>query len=128
MTTPAIKVEGLDQLRRELRRVKDSELNAEMKRIHQDLAEEVLDRARPNVPVRSGALKRSLRGSGTVRDAVGRAGKKAVPYAAAIHWGRRGMRARPFLRTAAEKIERDIVDRYDRAVAQMLDRTIKGKR
>lgn len=129
MPQPAVRVEGLDELRRELRRVKDSELNDAMKQIHQDLAREVIQRAQPNVPVKSGALRASLRGAGTVRDAIGRVGKASVPYAAPIHWGwkARNIEPRPFLTDAAEALERDIVDRYDRQVADMLDRVI-GRR
>lgn len=127
--TRAIRVEGLDELRRELRRVKDRELDEEMKQIHLDLAREVVEKARRNVPVKSGRLRDSLRPSGTVRDAVGRAGKASVPYAPIVHWGwpARGIPSRPFLREAAEAIERDITDRYDAQVEQMLDRVIKGR-
>lgn len=123
---PAVRVEGLDELRRSLRRVKDAELDQEMKKIHLDLAREVLQLAEPKVPVRTGALKASLRAAGTVRDAIGRVGKASVPYAAPVHWGwaARGIKPRPFLTDAAEALERDIVDRYDRQVAEMLDRTI----
>lgn len=116
----------MDELRRELRRVKDSELDDEMKQIHAELAREVVAKAEPNVPVRSGALKASLRAAGTVRDAIGRVGKASVPYAPPIHWGwkARNIAPQPFLTNAAAEIEQDITDRYDRDVAQMLDRVI----
>lgn len=129
MGQPGIQVEGLDELRRELRRVRDSELDATMKLIHVELAREVIDKALPNVPVRSGALKGTVRAAGTVRDAIGRAGKASVPYAPIIHWGwpARGIPSRPFLRDAAQSIERDIEDRYDKQVSDMLDRVIKGR-
>jgi len=120
MAAARIRVDGLDRLRRELRRVKDSELNDEMKAIHRELAEEITDRALPNVPVRTGALKGSVRSTGTVRDAIGRVGKASVPYAAVVHW----KYGPPFLTDAAAELERDIVDRYDDAVARMLDRVI----
>lgn len=126
MPRRAIEVEGLDQLRRELRRVKDSELNAEMKQIHVELARDVLRIAEPNVPVDSGALKASLRANGTVRDAIGRVGKASVPYAPPIHWGwkARGIKPTPFLTDAAERLERGITERYDQEVARMLDKVI----
>lgn len=117
---PAVRVEGLDELRRSLRRVKNTELNQEMKQIHMDLAREVVDRALPNVPARTGRLKASVRAAGTVRDAIGRVGKASVPYAPVVHW----KYGPPFLTDAAQRIERDIVDRYDRQVAEMLDKTI----
>jgi hypothetical protein len=126
MATAAVKVDGLDELRKGLRRAKDSELDDEMKEIHAELAGEILRGAEPNVPVRTGALLASLRSTGTVRDAIGRVGKKSVPYAPPIHWGHpsRGIRPNPFLRRAAERLEDDIVDRYDRQVAGMFERLV----
>lgn len=122
----AIHVDGLDDLRRNLRRVKDKELDDEMKAIHAELAREVVAKAQPNVPVKSGALKASLRSAGTVRDAIGRVGKASVPYAAPIHWGwpKRGITGRPFLTDAAQSVERDITERYDQQVADMLEKVI----
>ena len=122
----AIQVEGLDELRRDLRRIKDSELDAEMKAIHVELAREINRRALPNVPVKTGRLKASVRAAGTVRDAVGRVGSTSVPYAPPIHWGwpAHGIKSTPFLTDAAAEIERDIVDRYDRQVSEMLGRVV----
>lgn len=117
-----IRVDGLDELRRELRRVKDRELDDEMKAIHKELAREITDKALPNVPVRTGRLRASVRAAGTVRDAIGRAGgKSSAPYAAVVHWGY----GPPFLQDAAGQIERDITDRYDRQVAEMLDKAMR---
>jgi hypothetical protein len=115
-----VHVDGLDELRRELRRVKDRELDDEMKAIHKALAADVVKLAEPNIPVRTGALKASLRAAGTVRDAIGRVGKASVPYAPIVHW----KYGPPFLTDAAGRLEQDIQDRYDREVAQMLDKVI----
>lgn len=123
MASASIRVDGLDDLRKGLRRVKDKELDDEMKAIHRELAEEVVDKALPNVPVKTGALKATVRAAGTVRDAIGRAGKASVPYAPIVHW----KYGPPFLRDAAQEIERDITERYDRQVAEMLDKVI-GRR
>lgn len=81
------------------------------------------------MPVDSGALKRSVRSSGTKASAIGRAGRKSTPYAAPIHWGwrRRNIRSRPFLTDAAKKVERDITNRYELAISQMLDRVVRGR-
>ena len=126
MALRAVYVDGLDELRRELRRVKDSELDEEMKQIHAELAREVQKRAEPRVPVDSGRLKGSLRSTGTVRDAIGRVGKASVPYAPPIHWGWKARNIEPqrFLTDAAQSLEQGIADRYDRQVAAMLDRVI----
>lgn len=118
---PVGRAEGVDDLRRHLRQVKDKELDAELKAIHGALAKEIVDLALPKVPVRSGRLKQSVRAAGTKADAIGRAGSKAVPYAAKVHW----KYGPPFLTDAARRIETDVVDRvYDSRIADMLDRTI----
>lgn len=116
----SIRAEGLDELRRDLRRVKNKELDDELKAIHKELAEDVARIAEPNVRVDTGKLRDTLRTSGTVKDAIGRLGLKSVPYAAAVHWGY----GPPALTDAAAAVEADVVERYDRQVAQMLDRTI----
>lgn len=113
--------EGVDDLRRHLRRVKDRELDDELKAIHKALAEEILKLAEPKVRVKTGRLLRSLRAAGTKADAIGRIGSASVPYAAKVHW----KYGPPFLTDAAAAIERDVVDRvYDAQIADMLDRTI----
>lgn len=111
---------GLIELRAKLREVKDKAFNDELKKIHKSIAEEILHLAGPNVPVDSGALKRSLRAAGTLKDAIGRVGSASVPYAAIVHW----KYGPPFLTDAAGKIEQTVVDRYDSDVADMLDRVI----
>lgn len=127
MAGTVIKVDGLDELQRQLRRVKNTELDEEMKEIHQDIAKEIARRAAPKVPIgETMRLWKSVRSAGTVRDAIGRAGGASVPYAPVIHWGwaAHGIAARPFLQDAAREIETDVVDRYDRHVADMLARVI----
>ncbi len=115
-----IRFEGLDELRRDLRRVKDQALTDELKAIHLGLASEITRRALPHVPVRTGALKASVRAAGTVKDAIGRAGKASVPYAAAVHW----KWGPPFLTDAAARVEAGIEERYQRQMAEMFDRVI----
>lgn len=81
-------VEGLDELRRLLRQVADKELTDALKAAHKEAAKVVVAKALPNVPVRTGRLKASVRALGSQRSGRAVAGNKAVPYAAAIHWGR----------------------------------------
>lgn len=114
--------ETVDQLRAELRQVKDKELDDELKAIHKELAEEILKDAEPNVRRKSGRLAGTLRSAGTLKDAIGRVGKSSVPYAAIVHW----KYGPPFLTDAAARVEKDITDRYDNRVADMLDRVIGG--
>lgn len=127
MPAPSIQVEGLRELNSRLRKVRDTGLDGELKRIHKGLADDVVSLALPNVPKRSGALMRSVRASGTKASAIGRAGRKSVPYAATIHWGRRKrgrVQGRPFLQDAAKRVERDVVDDYQRAIKRLLDKAI----
>lgn len=115
-----IEVENLIELQRLLRQVGDKELPKALRGANKSMAEVVRDEALPNVPVRSGRLKRSVRAIGGQRDAKVQAGTAArVPYAATIHWGRkrgnvgwppgnrRGLNpveARPFLWLAKERV------------------------
>lgn len=130
MAKPAVTSPDLARLRKEIRRVKDVELSDELKELHLDIAREIVDLAEPNVPVgETGNLRDDVRAAGNVTGAVGRVGSKSVPYAPPIHWGwkARGIPARPFLQDAAAQIESaggGVVDRYDAAVARMLDRVI----
>lgn len=126
MAKPAITVVGLDELRRDLRRVGDVELNDEMKAIHKALAAEIVERAMPKVPQLTGALKGTLRAAGTARDAIGRVGARTAPYATVIHWGwaAHNIKPRPFLQDAAAEIEETVTDRYETAVAKMLNRNV----
>lgn len=114
--------ETVDALRAELRKIKDKELDNELKAIHKELAEDVLKLAEPNVPRRTGQLVGTLRSAGTLRDAIGRVGKASVPYAAIVHW----KYGPQFLTDAAAQVERDVTDRYDNRVAGMFDRVIGG--
>lgn len=121
MAQPAIQIEGLDRLQRELRLVKDVELDAEMKAIHKGLADDILELALPNVPEVSGDLKRTVRAAGTKRDAIGRAGSaKGAPYAPIVHW----KYGPQFLTDAAAEVERGVVDRYEDALSRLFTRAI----
>lgn len=116
-----VRVEGLDELRKVLRQVADKELQSALKDVHREAARVVVEKALPNVPVRSGRLKRSVRALASQRSGRAVAGSKPVPYAAAIHWGRkRGgvIVGRPFLLNAAQsstsEIERVAVAEYEK--------------
>lgn len=134
MAGPEWRVEGLKELRRELRQIRDKELDKQLKKANESIAKEIVAKALPNVPVRSGRLRASVKGVGRVSGAVGKAGSPSrVPYAATIHWGRkRGnvwggrmgnnpVKGRPFLTDAAASIEQDVADRYMDEIDRVLD-------
>lgn len=127
---PAIRIEGLREVRKQLKDLNDKVGKDMLKDANTQLAEKVIALAVPQVPTRTGHLRASLRGAGTVTAALGKAGSAAVPYAAAIHWGtgaRAGQRgphnikARPFLSDALRRLEPNAADEY----AEQLDRLIK---
>lgn len=113
------------ELQRELRRIGDQGLKQELAAANKEIAKAIVDKATPNVPVLSGRLQRSVRGLGNQSGAVGKAGNASVPYAAAIHWGRkRGgvIVGRPFLKDAADAVERGVVDTYEKRVIKLFAR------
>lgn len=112
---PTIRVEGIDELRRDLRKIKDVGLNQGLRDANKEIADAIVAKALPNVPVLSGRLRESVRGLGNLAGALGKAGNAETKYAAAIHWGRKqhgAIPARPFLRKAAEALEGEITEKY----------------
>jgi len=83
---PQLELVGYRQLKKELRQL-GAEAVASLKQTNKEAADLVADTARPDIPVRSGRLKGTLRTTGTMRGGVVRMGRKAVPYAGPIHFG-----------------------------------------
>lgn len=82
-----VRVAGAQELRRRLKAAGDD--LADLKAVHLEIAEAVAAKARTKAPVKTGALKNSIRASGTKTAATVRMGSKRVPYANTVHWGRR---------------------------------------
>lgn len=84
----SIKIEGLKDVRKRLRATGD-DLH-ELRDLHRDIAKRIATEAKARAPVgATGNLRKSVRGSGSKTMATVRMGNKRVPYANAIHWGRR---------------------------------------
>ena len=123
---PALQIEGGRKLRRAFREVGDD--MSDLKELHKRLADDVADSAKRKVPVRSGRLERSVRGSGTKTAARVRAGNNrksgpsSVPYAGPIHfgWGARGIRPQPFLYDALDDRREAVVKAYDDQVREII--------
>ena len=126
---PALQIEGGRKLRRAFREVGDD--MSDLKELHKRLADDVADSAKRKVPVRSGRLERSVRGSGTKTAARVRAGNNrksgptSVPYAGPIHfgWGARGIRPQPFMYEALDDRRQEVIERYNREVREIIRRT-----
>jgi hypothetical protein len=93
---------GLSRLQREL---KEAGIDAtDLKKAGQKAAKIVMAEAKRTAPVRTGALKKSLRVAASKNKAGVLAGNLGnLPYAPPIHWGwpDRGIRANPWVSRAA---------------------------
>jgi len=126
MAQPAIRIEGGRELRRAFREAGDD--MSDLKDLHKRLADDVAGTAKTKVPVRSGRLQRSIRGSGTKTAARIRAGNNrksgptSVPYAGPIHfgWSARGIKAQPFMYDALDDRRQEVVDAYNRQVQEII--------
>lgn len=135
----SVKVENLKEVAAKIRATGDADLKRQLKEANKSVAEMVVRAALPNVPVRSGKLKASVKASASQKAAYGKAGTPArVPYAAAIHWGEgwgnvnartggtfgrpaRNIAARPFLWDAADRTINRAVKEYEDQIQDLLD-------
>lgn len=131
-----VQIEGANELRALLRRLDSSkELQRGLRRAHKETSTLVAVRAKTLAPVRTGNLAASIRPGGTQTAAVVRAGSAKVPYAAAIHWGRRKgnvgsppgnhpgknvVKGDQFLVRAGEQSESLALEIYEREMAALL--------
>lgn len=107
---PTFEVDGDEDLSRGFRKVA-ADVDKALDKASKAGGEAIAEKARPKTPVRSGALRRTVRG-----DKGGAfAGSAAVPYAATVH------RTRPFLTDAAADAESKVRDVHLDAVDEILD-------
>lgn len=134
-----LQVEGLNELRAALRKAEVVGLPEALKMANRSVAELVVDIATPMTPRRHGDLAHSLRALATQTAGKVRAGSAAVPYAAAIHWGRKvgnvgrppGNRkgpnvitGRPFLWDAVRKAQVQVAHEYEQAIDRLVTQAI----
>jgi hypothetical protein len=123
---PAYRIEGARELRKQLRAASGD--LSDLKAAHAEAGRIVEPVAKGRVPVRSGALRASVRSSGTATTAVIRAGYARVPYARPIHWGwpARNIRRNAFAWDAIKETQPRWMLAYKRAVDGILSR-VRGK-
>ena len=144
---PGVQVMGHREFVRVLRALGDDAVN-DIKKAHADAARIVEDAAKPMAPTSAGgrsdvsgtpywyggpsrspgALRGSVRSSGTQRGGFVRAGKKLVPWAGPVHFGwpsrpdaakgwRGGpIRPNPFLFDALDKRREEVADKFARYI------------
>jgi hypothetical protein len=125
--TRGIEVRGARELARALKAA-DPALLRELRAENKRLAGMVADTAESHVPVRSGALRASIRAGSTQRSGTVKAGSRAVPYAGPIHFGwfvrkdpARGgpIKPNPFLYRALDERRDEVFAAYTEAVKRI---------
>lgn len=124
MPASIAQVEGLAELRRELKRLGVGV--QDLKAANQRAAEVVLGAARP--PRKSGRLASSGRAGRGESKAVVTFGGATVPYARPIHWGwpARNIEPHPFALEAAEDTEPQWLDVYRQELDELVEQVARG--
>ena len=113
-----VKVQNLREITKALKAV--GVPNDAIKKAGKDSAQLVVNEARTLVPVRTGALRNSIRVGATARSKItisagnNRSSRSGVPYANPIHWGwfKRNIRPQPFFSEALGYTRAEIYRNY----------------
>jgi HK97 gp10 family phage protein len=129
MADPAgIKVAGLKQAIKALQAI--GVPTAEIKAAGSEAGELVAGQARALAPVRSGALRNSIRVSKSLnRVSVSAGNNKSVPYANPIHWGwfKRNIKPQPFFVKALGITRDEVYQNYYRSLDKLIaSKSTKG--
>lgn len=121
MNKPQIHVDGIAPLVKALQRSGGEDTLEALRRANAEAAGVIHATAATMVPVRTGRLARTLRGSATPKQGAVRVGTKAVPYAGPIHFGWRahGIEPQPFLYGALDARRDQVVQAYARSIMQL---------
>ena len=109
----AVEVEGARQLRKALTELGDDAVD-DLKAVNMEGVDVVLAEALTRVPVRSGRLYETVRGSATKTRGTIRAGFKKVPYAGPVHfgWPARNIEPNLFLYDAIDERRDEVIAVY----------------
>jgi len=122
MADPAgVKVAGLKQAIKALQAI--GVPAAEIKAAGSEAGELVAGQARALAPVRSGALRNSIRVSKSLnRVSVSAGNNKSVPYANPIHWGwfKRNIKPQPFFVKALGITRDEVYQNYYRSLDKLI--------
>ena len=122
MADVAVELIGGRELRRAFNEIGDA-ANDDLKGVNQRAAQIVLNRALPNIPVRSGKLKKSAKAIGTKASGRVQIGTKArTPYALPIHWGwpKRNIKPNRFLTNALDETKDQVREQYTREMNDLM--------
>lgn len=124
----AIQVSGLKRTVRELKKL-DAETPKAVKALNREAATIVAVDAAARAPKRSGKLARSIRPGATQSAGTVRAGSKAIPYAAPIHfgWPSHNIAPQPFLYQALDHRRLEVVAAYEHGIHKLVAETVSGR-
>ncbi|WP_424213194.1 HK97-gp10 family putative phage morphogenesis protein [Streptomyces sp. BI20] len=136
----SVQVDGLNELKQALRKLKDKDLNKSVRDANKSAAEIVRPDAQAGVPqhtrtpkdskkYRPGKLAKSVKVVASANFAAIKAGTKArAPYAGAIHFGspRRGIRPNRFLYRAMARNSEAVSDTYEREITAVLKNKLES--
>lgn len=117
-------IEGLREIQRDLRRLGDDTKMA-MKPTHQQAADIIAEGARRRAPVRSGRLRKSIKGTAVMtggRVRIGYGGGEPSLYAGPIHfgWPARRIRPQPFVYDELDDRRAEVVQLYAERITQLI--------
>lgn len=123
-----LRIEGGRELRRTLKKagLDMKDLTA----VNRAAANVVLPRAKASTPIgppKNGHMKSTVRVGATQRAGIIRVGNKGKPYPGAIHWGwpTRGIKAQPWLTSAAKDTENTWINLYWEKLNKVIS-SVKG--
>ena len=87
-------------------------------------AEPVVDQAKRDAPVRTGATRKSIRLVGGKTRATVRAGSARLYYVPMVHYGTKHIRANPWLDDAADAKASEVPPRVDDALNRLIERVM----
>ncbi|MFB8107281.1 HK97-gp10 family putative phage morphogenesis protein [Streptomyces sp. NPDC056007] len=136
----SVQVQGLNQLKRTLRQLKDKDLSKEVRKVNKEAAELVRPAAQRGVPqrrrspkdnkrYRPGKLAKSVKVVASANSAKIKAGTASrSPYAGAIHFGfpKRGIRPNRFLFRAMARNSDRVSETYEREISAVLRRKLES--
>jgi hypothetical protein len=119
---PAIQIEGLKELSKNLKRVSD-QLPKELKAVSKDAAEIVASESRTMAPVLTGRLRDRVKAGATAKGADVRI--MGLVYAPPIvfGWRKHNIRPNPFIYRALDKRRDEVIERFEKGVNALIEKT-----
>lgn len=119
---PAIKIEGLAALSRDLKKV-SADLPKKLQAVSKDAAEIVATEGRILAPKRSGRLAGMIKAGATAKGADVRI--NGLVYAGPVHfgWRKHNIEPNPFLYDALDKRRDEVFDKFEDGLSAFIDRS-----